>query len=45
MVKNSQLTNVHASMLFFVQKCKKKINNSVHHIKVKFVDKFLPSPK
>ena len=38
--KKSQLTNVHANMLFFVcpENAKiKKINTSVHHIRVKFV--------
>ena len=44
--KNSQLTNVHAKMFFLSRKCKKKkINTSVHHIRVKFVDKSPPSPK
>ena len=44
--KKSQLTNVHANMLFLSRKCiNKKINTSVHHIRVKFVDKSLPSPK
>ena len=44
--KNSQLTNVHAKMLFLSRKCEnKKINTSVHHIRIKFVDKSPPSPK
>ena len=48
--KNSQLTNVHPNVhpksYFLSRKCKnKRINTSVHHIRVKFVDKSPPSPK